>query len=365
MIYKLSVKSRVVIKFGGSSVRDSFSEALKLVQKFHEGNEVAIVLSALKGVTDLLLKLAESKNPEILEELEEIHLRAIEKLGIELSIENEIKELRFILENEKRFPNRKAYVDHVLSFGERLSVKLFSKALEDEGIKSAPLDAFYLIETDGNFGNAEVDLKKTKDKIWTIERLLKKGKIPVVTGFLGNFNGFRTTLGRGGSDYTASVLGYLLNARAVLIMSDVKGIYTADPRIVKNARIIPFISYEEALIASRLGMKALHERTIEPIKDRIPLILGKTSEWRLGTLISDISFKMPIITYRTFGDTAKIGVVGTSYVDTEYPIVEQGRDFVCFLVERDNLEAALNEIHEVVLNESLSTSNDSELWARV
>ncbi|ADT83393.1 aspartate kinase [Thermococcus barophilus] len=365
MIYKLSAKSRVIIKFGGSSVRDSFSEALELVQKFHEGNEVVIVLSALKGVTDLLLKLAETRSPEILEELEEIHLGAIEKLGIELSIENEIKELRFILENEKRFPNRKAYVDYVLSFGERLSVKIFSKALEDEGIKSSPVDAFYLIETDGNFGNARVDLEKTKGNIWTIERLLEKGKIPVVTGFLGNFNGIRTTLGRGGSDYTASVLGYLLNARAVLIMSDVKGIYTADPRIVKNARIIPFISYEEALTASRLGMKALHERTIEPIKDRVPLILGKTSEWRLGTLVSDISFKMPIITYKTFRDTAEIGVVGAFHVDVEYPIVEHGRNFVCFLVERDNLEAALNEIHEVVLNESLSTSDDSELWTRI
>ncbi|MBO8173764.1 MAG: aspartate kinase [Thermococcus sp.] len=365
MIYKLSAKSRVVIKFGGSSVRDSFSEALGLVQKFYEGNEVVIVLSALKGVTDLLLKLAESKSPEILGEFEEIHLRAIEKLGIELNIENEIKELKFVLGNEEMFPSREAYIDHVLSFGERLSVKLFSKALEDEGIRSAPVDAFYLIETNGNFGNAEVDLKKTKEKIWTIEKLLKTGRVPVVTGFLGNFNGLRTTLGRGGSDYTASVLGYLLNARAVLIMSDVKGIYTADPRIVKNARIIPFISYDEALIASRLGMKALHERTIEPIKDRVPLILGKTSEWKLGTLVSDISFKMPIITYKIFRDTAKIGVIGTSCVDVEYSIAERGDGYVCFLVDRNELEEALNEIHEVVLNESLSTSNDSELWARV
>lgn len=364
VIYKLSSR-RVVVKFGGSSVRNSFSEALELVKKLHDGNEVVVVLSALRGITDLLLKLAESRSTEILEKFEEIHLEAIEKLGIDLNIENEIKELKFVLKNEKMFPNREAYIDHVLSFGERLSVKLFSRALKDEGLKSTPVDAFYLIETDGNFGNAKVNLEKTRENIWRIEALLNRDKVPVVTGFLGNFNGFRTTLGRGGSDYTASVLGHLLNARAVLIMSNVKGIYTADPRLVKDALLIPFISYEEALIASRLGLKALHERTIEPIRDKVPLILGKTSEWKLGTLVSDISLKMPIITYKILGDKTKVGVVGASCVDVQYPIAEQGDTYVCFFVDKSELKEALNEIHEVILNESISAGNDSELWARI
>jgi len=349
VVYKLSAKSRVVIKFGGSSVRDSFSEALRLVQKLYEGNEVVIVLSALKGVTDLLLKLAESKSPEFLKEFEEIYLGTIERLGIELSIENEIRELKFILRNEKAFPSRKAYIDHVLSFGERLSVKLFSKALEDEGIKSTPVDAFYLIETNGSFGNAKVDLKKTKDKIWIVEEILKRGRVPVITGFLGNFNGFRTTLGRGGSDYTASVLGRLLNARAVLIMSDVKGIYTADPKIVRDAKLIPFASYEEVSTASMLGMKALHERAVEPVKGKIPIILGKTNNQHLGTLISKINAGMPILTYKIINENlASIGVVGVSEVNINAQIYKRGRNWICFLVKREELENTLNAIHEVI-----------------
>ncbi|MCO6040582.1 aspartate kinase [Thermococcus alcaliphilus] len=362
MIYKLS---RIVVKFGGSSIRNSFEDALELVQKFwEEKSEVVVVLSALKGVTDLLLELAERKSPELLEEFTNIHLATAEKFGVNIDIEEELKELRFVLKNERAFPSKKAYTDHVFSFGERLSVKLFSSTLNERGIESAPIDAFYLIETNGNFGNAEVNLEKTKNNLWMLEELLKAGKVPVVTGFLGKFNSLRTTLGRGGSDYTASVLGRLLNARAVLIMSDVKGIYTANPRIVKNAKVIPFVSYDEALIASKLGLKALHERAIEPVKNRVPLIFGRTNKWRLGTLVSNFTLKIPLITYKIIGEKAKIGVIGAS-CSVPYPVVEQKEEYTCFIVDRVELEEVLNEIHEVIFGESSSSSNNSELWAGI
>ncbi len=364
MIYKLS--RRVVVKFGGSSVRDSFDEALELVQYLKENSDVVLVVSALKGVTDMLIALAEDRKIEILEKLKRIHEGIAAELDVE--IQPYLKELDFMLKHPEIFSSQGAYVDHIASFGERLAAEFFSKALQDRGIPAIPVDAFYIIEAYGRFGNAEVDLRRTAKRIWLLKRILKKGKVPVVTGFLGNYNGFRTTLGRGGSDYTATIIASLLNAKAVAIMSDVNGIYTADPRLVKDVLIIPFVSYEEALMASRLGMKALHERTIEPVMNRLPLILGKTSEWKLGTLISGISSKLPIIVHRIVNTSkAEISVVSTAEIPQirGYQISKKDRYYVSFLVDKEDLSSALNEIHEVVLNESLSTSNDSELWARV
>jgi len=365
VIYKLS--RRIVIKFGGSSVRDSFDKALELVQYLRENNNIVVVVSALKGVTDMLITLAENREESIMEKIKKVHEKIATELGIE--IEHYFQELEFVFKHPEIFPSQEAYVDHMVSFGERLSAELFSKALQNEGIPSVPVDAFYIIETCGNFGDSRVDLKSTAKKVWFLKKLLEREKIPVVTGFLGNYKGFRTTLGRGGSDYTATVIASLLNAKAVAIMSDVNGIYTADPRVVKNALLIPFVSYEEALLASKLGMKALHERTLEPIMNKVPVILGKTENWKLGSLISVNSSGIPIIVYKRIrGSKTEISIVSTSKIEIttpEYPIYRHGKYYTSFLVDKNELEEALNEIHEVVLNESLSTGNDSELWAGV
>ncbi|RLF81485.1 aspartate kinase [Thermococci archaeon] len=349
MIYKLSNK-RVVVKFGGSSIGDSFKEALQLVLKLYEGNEVVVVLSALKGVTDALLDLAESKDESIIEEIAKKHEKLANKSKIDLnSVEILLAELEQVLRNEKSFPNKKAFIDHVLSFGERLSVNLFVNALKNSGIEGEAIDAFHIIRTDNSFGNAKVDLGETAKRVKVLEDLLKQNKVPVVTGFLGGYKSFRTTLGRGGSDYTATILGSLLEARAVLIMSDVKGIYTADPKIVRDARLLPFASYEEVLTASMLGMKALHERAIEPVKGKIPIILGKTNNQRLGTLISKINAGMPILAYKIINENlASIGIVGVNEVNLNAQIYKRGRNWICFLVRREELENTLNAIHEVI-----------------
>ena len=349
MIYKLSNK-RVVVKFGGSSIGDSFKKAVELVLKLHEENEVVVVLSALKGVTDALLDLAESKDESIIEEIAKKHEKLANKSKIDLnSVEILLAELKQVLRNEKSFPNKKAFIDHVLSFGERLSVNLFVNALKNSGIEGEAIDAFHIIRTDNSFGNAKVDLGETAKRVKVLEDLLKQNKVPVVTGFLGGYKSFRTTLGRGGSDYTATILGSLLEARAVLIMSDVKGIYTADPKIVRDARLLPFASYEEVLMASMLGMKALHERAIEPVKGKIPIILGKTNNQRLGTLISKINAGMPILAYKIINENlASIGIVGVNEVNLNAQIYKRGRNWICFLVRREELENNLNDLHEVI-----------------
>jgi len=277
------------------------------------------------------LDLAESKDEPIIEEIAKKHEKLANKSGIDLnSVEILLAELERVLRNEKSFPNKKAFIDHVLSFGERLSVNLFVNALKNSGIE----------------GEA---ISETAKRVKVLEDLLKQNKVPVVTGFLGGYKSFRTTLGRGGSDYTATILGSLLEARAVLIMSDVKGIYTADPKIVKDAKLLPFASYEEVLTASMLGMKALHERAIEPVKGKIPIILGKTNNRRLGTLISKINARMPILAYKIINENlASIGIVGVNEVNFNARIYKRGRNWICFLVRREELENNLNDLHEVI-----------------
>ncbi|USH00019.1 aspartate kinase [Thermococcus argininiproducens] len=349
MIYKLSNK-RIVVKFGGSSIKDSFREALEFVLKLHEENEVVVVLSALRGVTDALLGLAESKDKSVIGKIARKHSILADESGVDCDIlEPLFVELECVLKNERRFPNKGAFIDHVLSFGERLSVIIFANALENSGIRSEVVDALHVIKTDDNFGNAAVDFSGTAKRIKLIEKLLNEGKVPVVTGFLGGYKGLRTTLGRGGSDYTATILGSLLEARAVLIMSDVRGIYTADPRIVKDAKLLPFVSYEEALNASALGMRALHEKSICPVMGRLPVILGKTDSYRLGTFVSDISAEVPILTYKPVNENfACIGVVGLREVNFNAPIYKKGKNWISFLVKREELENSLNDLHEVI-----------------
>lgn len=366
MVYKLSNR-RIVVKFGGSSIRDSFNEALEFVLRLYENNEVMVVLSALEGVTDALLHLAKSKDDSVVQQITKMHYNMCDKFGIDHSLLDPLfRELALVLKSEGRFPNKSAYVDHVLSFGERLSVMLFASALRNFGIEAEAIDAFHVVKTDGSFGSARVDFPKTAKRVKILERMLNEGKVPVVTGFLGSYRGFRTTLGRGGSDYTATVLGSLLGSRAVLIMSDVRGIYSADPKVVRDAKLIPFVSYDEALIASTLGMRALHKRAIGPVRDRLPVILGKTNGHRLGTLISDISAGVPILTHKILNDDfACIGVVGLEKVNFNAPIYRKGTNWVSFIVKREKLAHYLNALHGVIFDESLSSSNDSELWARI
>jgi len=346
VVYKLS--RRIVVKFGGSSLKNSFGEAAELVQHLGENNSVVVVVSALKGVTDRLLELSRNRDPCILDEMERLHERVARRVGADIS--GYFEELEFVLKNPETFPSPDAWKDHLLSFGERLSAELFSRALEGKGIPSVPVDAFHVVEARGRFGYGEVDIEKTAEKIHLIERILENGMVPVVTGFLGNRSGFRITLGRGGSDYTASLMGLLLNAKAVAVMSDVSGIYTADPKLVKDAFLIPFVSYHEAAMASALGMKALHEKAVEPLQDRIPLILGKTSSWKLGTLISRVGFGWPIIAHRELEERAEISLISTTEIPEirGYRVSKRGSGYVCFSVDKSELNHALNEIHEVI-----------------
>jgi len=175
----------------------------------------------------------------------------------------------------------------VLSLGERLSVHLVAGGLRARGVPARAVDAADIVVTDGNHVEAEVDFPATEEKV--VKALAPDGTVPVVTGFLGaTKSGERTTLGKGGSDYSAAVLGWAVRAEEVEIWTDVPGVMTADPRVVPDARPLRHLGFSEVLELSHWGAKVVHQKTVRPCRDRgIPLSIRNTmSPDDPGTLVT-------------------------------------------------------------------------------
>jgi aspartokinase len=160
--------------------------------------------------------------------------------------------------------------DRVLATGEKLSVQLFALGLRNRGVDAVPLNADTFLETDDQFGEANPLGGLAERTIRSaLSPLLAEGKVPVVTGYCGRApDGATTTLGRGGSDLSAAVLAAALDAKQVTLWSDVDGVYSADPRVVPEARVIPQLNYREAAEMSFYGAKVLHQRTMIPVLPR-------------------------------------------------------------------------------------------------
>lgn len=292
------IEKPIIAKFGGSSVAtaERILTIAEIIKEYHD-NRPVVVVSALSGITDKLLalvKLPKSKIDSHLSEIRQIHLVLIKKLfttsrrGEVIKYLNErITELRTLLYSRR---NGLMFQDKIASFGEIISSFLVSHALRQQGIDARQVIATECITTTNVFGSADFIPDLTEKKVKkTIKPLLSEGVIPVVTGFLGSTADNKvTTLGRGGSDYTASILGFCLNAKEVQIWTDVDGVFTADPKIVENARLITQISYKEASEMATFGAKVLHPRTIRPaISRNIPVrVLNTFNPQSQGTLIT-------------------------------------------------------------------------------
>ncbi len=289
---------RIVMKFGGASVKDgkSILHCAKLVKRFVEGNEIVVVVSAMAGVTDSLLQAAkkcytEQSSGFIKMFIAELAKRHYEAANVAVSEEYRPKVISVIdslLDELEKVLLGISYLgeltrrseDYILSFGERLSAPIFSAALLSIGVDSLALtggDAGII--TDRNFGRAK-PLPKVYDIIkGRLEPLLTiKKTIPVVTGFIGaTDDGNITTLGRGGSDLTATLIAAAINADEVWLWKEVDGVLTTDPKIVPEAKLIPEISYQEAMELSHFGAKILHPRALEPVmRRRIPVRIKNT-----------------------------------------------------------------------------------------
>jgi len=273
---------KIVTKFGGSVLRDAegYARAAKVVRELRdEGAKVVVVVSAMKGVTDSLIRVS-GRLPQgwkkYVEALEKRHTRVLDELNASdqwrrkiKSLFDELARVLWALDILKESTPRTK--DFVLSFGERLSSILMAAALERTGIKAETLTSREAgIFTDENYSEATplYDLIE-REVPGRVEPLLDEGVTPVITGFLGStLNGSITTLGRGGSDLSATILGSSLRADEVRLYTDIDGIKTANPKEFPEAVTIRDLSVEEAIELAHLGAKRLHPRTFEPVLRR-------------------------------------------------------------------------------------------------
>jgi bifunctional aspartokinase / homoserine dehydrogenase 1 len=282
-----------VLKFGGSSVANAtnLQKVTQIVQSYNNDQQTITVVSALGGITDALIKAATeaSQNNEAykntLADIETKHLDTVKNLisithqsGVLSMVKKHCNEIEDIcngvfLLGELSLRTK----DKIMSFGELLSSKILSAALTNNAIEHHWLDSRQLITTNSNYGKAAVDVERTNN---TIERYLKQNVSPlyIAPGFIAaDQHGVSTTLGRGGSDYTAAIYAAACNASVLEIWTDVSGMMTADPRLANNVKVIPRISYQEAMELSHFGAKVIYPPTIQPVMaKKIPTWIKNT-----------------------------------------------------------------------------------------
>lgn len=294
-----------VLKFGGTSVAnaDNINKVVAIVQKIIQRDKTVVVVSAFGGVTDSLLKagalaaIADESYKDVLATIEHRHIDAVKVLvpvAKQSSILswvkqrcNEIEDIcnGVFLLGELSDRTR----DRIVSFGELISSQIVAARLKAAGTDAVWKDSRELIITDSNHGYAAVDFAVTDDNIRSYIAGAAENLF-VLPGFVAsNKAGLTTTLGRGGSDYTAAILASALDAKVLEIWTDVSGMMTADPRLVPNAKVLPRISYQEAMELSHFGAKVIYPPTIQPVMSKsIPVWIKNTFEPEAhGTVIEN------------------------------------------------------------------------------
>jgi aspartokinase/homoserine dehydrogenase 1 len=343
-----------VMKFGGTSVGDAscIARVAEIVSKASRKNPVVAVVSAMSGVTNRLIEAANcseagdrERASELIEALSQQHADAMTTLIRDSATRKQLAtRIEECLRQAQRLCEGTALIheltprtlDCISSLGERLSAPLVAGALSERGVRSEAIEATELVVTDSYHGAAEplMDLTHQRSEA-RLRPLLEQGIVPVVTGFIGaTQDGVLTTLGRGGSDYSATILGAALGASEVIIWTDVNGVLSADPRLVPDAQTIPEISYREAAELAYFGAKVLHPKTLRAVMQAgIPVWIRNTFEpenpgtkitpqgrsssggVKALTAISDVSLiavggpgivGLPDVVGRTFSTTANV-----------------------------------------------------------
>lgn len=290
---------RRVLKFGGTSVTGAsrLDVIASVLRDRLDMCHPVVVVSALSGVTEQLRRAAElatrGEAGELLAKIRKRHRdAATEMTGDQHQAVQAVERVlgdaaRLIQGIELVGECSPRTLDQVLSIGERLSVELVAAGLCQRGLATRAMDSAEIIVTDDHHVEAEVDFPATEERA---QRLLAPdGSVPIVTGFLGSTeSGERTTLGKGGSDYSAAVLGWALRAEEVEIWTDVSGVMTADPRTVPDARPLRNLGFSELLELSHWGARVVHPKTVRPLRDRgIPLsIRDSMAPSDPGTLVT-------------------------------------------------------------------------------
>jgi aspartokinase/homoserine dehydrogenase 1 len=303
-----SSKPLRVMKFGGTSLGDAccISNAVEIIRAHSRDTALAVVVSAMSGVTSKLneaARLSEAGDRKrvtaLFKELREQHDAVVKALIHSPANRNRIsRKIRQVFREGQGFcqaamqggaftPSER---DAIAGVGERVSAPLVAAVLAEFGVASEAIEATHLVVTNSLHGSADPQMNLTRERCQArLLPLSRLGVIPVVTGYIGATpDGVLTTLGRGGSDYSATILGAALDAAEVIIWTDVDGMLTADPRLVIGARIIPEISYREAADLAHFGAKVLHPKTLRPLlQSGIPVWIRNTfAPERPGTRIT-------------------------------------------------------------------------------
>lgn len=324
-----------IFKFGGASVKDAdgIKNVFSVLEKVgHE--ETLLVISAMGKTTnalELVIKNYFEKSNELhssLQEVRKYHNQILldlfddEEHDVFYSVNSHFADLEYFIRSNKS-PNYNFVYDQVVSFGEIVSTTIVSHYFNHAGLKNNWIDVRNFVKTNNNYRDADVDWEKTQQ---FISKGVKKKALNITQGFLGSDeNNFTTTLGREGSDYTAAIFAYCLNAESVTIWKDVPGVLNADPRYFENAVLLNQISYREAIELAFYGASVIHPKTLQPLqKKEIPLFVK--------------SFVNPLLP-------------GTS--------VSKGQDLEpktpCFIVKKDQLLLSLSSIDfSFIMEENIS-----------
>ena len=381
-------KNLQVMKFGGTSVGNAtcIRRSAQIVAHAAREHKVAAVVSAMSGVTNRLIEAAHhakqgdrEAGKALTEALREQHFEALDALvqspGTKGPVQERVKQ---ILAEASRLYEGTALLreltlrtlDAISSLGERLCAPIFAAALGELGARGSAIEATELIMTDSFHGGAEPLPDATREKSQKrMGALLEQGIVPVVTGFIGaTADGALTTLGRGGSDYSATILGAALDAEEIIIWTDVEGVLTADPRLVGDARTIPEISYREAAELAYFGAKVLHPKTLRPVLPAgIPVwIRNSFAPEKLGTKITakGRSIGGGVKALTAIRDVALIsvggpGIVGvtdvvgrtfstTAELRAEVLLISQSssQNDICFIVAKAHAQATLEALRK-------------------
>lgn len=282
-----------VLKFGGSSVANAanINKVVNIIKAKQDNRKTIIVVSALGGITDKLLKaaqLAECNDESyklILNEIENIHLQTVKEL-IPVQQQSPVLSLVKKMCNEVEDICNSVFILHelsprikdwVLSFGELLSSQIIAAKLNVSGMQTEWKDSREIIVTDNYFGKAAVDFSSTNKNASIYFQSISKNLF-IIPGFIAaDKNNITTTLGRGGSDYTSAIIAAAVDAKVLEIWTDVSGMMTADPRLVSNSKHIPQITYQEAMELSHFGAKVIYPPTMQPVmKKKIPVWIKNT-----------------------------------------------------------------------------------------
>lgn len=379
----------VVMKFGGTSMgsADRIQVAAELSAKEQKSRPVLAVVSAMSKVTDLLLdtlRHAEGGDREGMESniaaLAERHYETCDQLlpaasreEVRTGIDELVTEFKRIASGVLMLGERPARsVDEAVATGERLSALLMSSYLQSQNVPSVAVNAREVIITDAVFGNATPLMRPTREKATAVLLpLLAKGTLPVVTGFNGaTADGRATTLGRGGSDFSASILAASLDAAELWIWSDVDGILSADPRLVDSARVLEEVTYAEAAELAYNGAKVLHPRTLAPLVSlKIP-VWSKNSfaPQKPGTkIVPTIANPTGPRAVTSMGNVALVSLepsspelTGTKLMGRAFEALAASgaevlalssssyRQSFCFLIRKDELGAALQALESAL-----------------